>query len=185
MIKLNNINKIYSCEKAQSIIDYFNNNFNIKKGLHPNTILEELNNIYSSIDVCQYLYYIFRTKFKKEFKTKREWNFFGYRYNFFNTGGAIYKCSDIIESNYITKSSYIKYSSYVNRSCYCDHLLFCNNLSHKSYYAFNKPVTPERFKELISLSLTDLKKQPEFNLSIYKMLRKTHKILKGESHNEN
>jgi hypothetical protein len=52
--------------------------------------------------------------------------------------------------------------------------------------AFNKPVTPTRFKELYAMSLTELKKQPEFDARLYKLLRTIRKkIRKGESHNEN
>ena len=51
--------------------------------------------------------------------------------------------------------------------------------------AFNQPVEPKRFRELKAMSLTELRRQPEFNKSLYKMLRSIHKILKkGESHNE-
>ena len=172
---------MFSCEIKQEILNQFNSNkFPTKKLMdkvywHPN-----LND-----RVKQYALYQILTKHHKDFKTDRERNFYGLRWDWFNCGYHLYKCDHIIKSDYITNSTHIDYSSYVNRCSNCDHLLFCNNLSNKSYMAFNQPVEPKRFRELKAMSLTELKKQPEFNKSLYKMLRSIHKILKkGESHNE-
>lgn len=133
----------------------------------------------------QFIYLQMKLHHKKEFNP-RILNRYGYTWDWFDTGDTLYECKQIVNSDCIFKSRSIKYSKYVNRSAYCDHLLFCNDLNSQSYMAFNKPVTPTRFKELYDMSLTELKKQPEFDARLYKLLRTIRKkIRKGESHNEN
>ena len=188
MVKYNEMNFL-SCEFKNIFINYLNNKYNInikEKGIKASILIEEVywnNKIETQLK--QYIYYLIRTKHYKEFKSKDQLDLYGLGWDWFNTGNNIYDCFHIVRSNYITKSYNLKYCQWVNKCNDCDHLLFCNNLLSKSYYAFNQPVTPQRFRELTSLSLTELKKQPEFNASIYRMLRRIHKLLlKGESHNE-
>lgn len=133
----------------------------------------------------QFIYLQMKLHHRKEFNP-RILNRYGYAWDWFDVGDTLYECKQIVNSDCIFKSNNIKYSRYVNRSVYCDHLLFCNDLNSQSYRAFNKPVTPTRFKELYAMSLTELKKQPEFDARLYKLLRTIHKkVRKGESHNEN
>jgi radical SAM protein with 4Fe4S-binding SPASM domain len=132
----------------------------------------------------QLIYLKMRQYHKKEFKP-RDLNRYRYLWDWFDTGDTIYDCSNIVKSDNIFKSNHIYKSNYVNRCARCDYLLFCNNICDQNYRAFNKPVTPTRFKELYAMSLTELKKQPEFDAKLYKLLRTIrNKIRKGESHNE-
>ena len=125
----------------------------------------------------QYIYYCSRKYYAHTFKSIREQNKLGLKWNWFNTGINLYDCLNIVESDYITKSHHIRYSQWVNKCCNCDHLLYCNDLSHASYCVFNQPVTQKRFSELKQLTLTELKIQPEFNKTIYKTLTHIHKLL--------
>lgn len=184
MIQQIDINR-FNCNLSHQIIDNINQKYNLNNKIPAKILMDEIFNANIKTIQKQLIYYIIKTKYYKEFKTDRELNFYGLRWNWFNCGHHIYNCYGIVHSDYITKSNDIKFSSYVNNCKLCNHLLFCNNLSNKSYMAFNQPVEPKRFRELKAMSLTELKKQPEFNKSLYKMLRSIHKILKkGESHNE-
>ena len=190
MIKYNEMN-IFNCEYKNTIIEQLSDKYkiNIKDtGINASILMKEI--YFNSLidrNQKQYIYYIIRTRHKRDYKNDK-YNLFempALGWDWHRCGIHIYDCNNIIESDYITKSHHIKFSRYVNRCSDCDHLLFCNNLSNKSYMAFNQPVEPKRFRELKAMSLTELKKQPEFNKSLYKMLRSIHKILKkGESHNE-
>ena len=132
----------------------------------------------------QLIYLKMRQHHKKEFNP-RDLDRYRYKWNWFDVGDTLYECTDIVNSDNIIKSDHIYRGNYVNRSSNCKYLLFCNNLYNKTYVAFNKPVTPTRFKELYAMSLTELKKQPEFDAKLYKLLRTIRKkVRKGESHNE-
>lgn len=177
----------YTCDFKETLIDSLEVKHNLdirNKGIPAPILMEEVYwNKYIDTTQKQYIYYLIRKKHSKEFKNNMiEMPALGWDWH--RCGINIYDCYNIIESDYITKSCNIKYSRWVNRCSDSDHLLFCNDLSNKSYYAFNQPVEPQRFKELKAMKLTELKKQPEFNAKLYKLLRTIHKKLKGESHNE-
>lgn len=132
----------------------------------------------------QLIYLKMRQHHKKEFNI-RDLDRYRYLWDWFNTGDTIYDCKNIVRSDNIFKSDHIYKGNYINRSSECKYVLFCNNLYNKQFMAFNKPVTPTRFKELYAMSLTELRKQPEFDARLYKLLRTIRKkIRKGESHNE-
>ena len=134
-------------------------------------------------DNKQLIYLKMRQYHKKEF-TQRELQFYGYRWDWFNTGDTVYDCQRIVRSDNVFRSTDIYKSNYVSRCARCKHLLFCYNLADAEYMAFNQPVTPQRFTELSGMSLTELKKQPEFKPRLYKLLRgMRRKIRKGDSHN--
>lgn len=181
--------KLYSCEFKDTLINYLNSKYklNIKtSGIPAPLLMEEVywNNGISTKQK-QYIYYLIRKNHSKEFKDNMI-NMPALGWDWHRCGINIYDCCNLVECDWVTKSYNIKYSHWVNKCSNCDHLLFCNNISNASYKVFNKSVTPVRFKELTSLSLTELKKQPEFDKHIYRLLRRVHKLLlKGESHNEN
>ena len=178
MIKEKDLN-IFSCTLKK---EYLNN---IKFPIKAQDLMDQVfddNRIENKTK--QFIYLLMKAHHKKEFNT-RILNRYGYAWDWFDTGDTIYDCNYIVNSDNIFKSDSIKYSKYVNRSRYCDHLLFCNDLNSKSYMAFNKHVESTRWKQLANMSLTELRKQPEFDARLYKLLRTIRKkVRKGESHNE-
>jgi len=173
--------EIYSCEFRDTFIKEFNSD----KITAPELIDKVFYDSRINREQKQYIYYRIRKHHSKEFKSQSQRDMYGLGWNWFNSGINLYDCNDIVKSDYITKSHHIKFSNWVNKCSNSDHLYFCNNLSDASYQVFNQPVTPVRFRELTSLSLTELKKQPEFNKHLYRLLKRIHKLLlKGESHNE-
>lgn len=178
---------LYSCEFKDTLIDYLNSKYKLDiktSGIPAPLLMEEVywNNGISTTQK-QYIYYLIRKKHSKEFKDNMI-NMPALGWDWHRCGINIYDCCNLVECDWITKSYNIKYSHWVNRCSNCDHLLFCNDISCQSYMAFNKPVTKEKFNQLNKLSLTELKRQPEFDNKIYKTLRKIHKLLKEKSHNE-
>lgn len=179
MIKENEFN-LFSCAIRD---EYFNK---IKFPIKAQDLMDQIFNDDRLEDYTKQLIYLqMKIHHKKEFD-QRVLNRYGYAWDWFDAGETIYDCKHIVNSDNVFKSRSIKYSKYVNRSSNCDHLLFCNDQGYKSYMAFNKQVEPARWKQLASMSLTELKKQPEFDSKLYKLLRTIRKkIRKGESHNEN
>ncbi len=178
MIKEKDLN-IFSCTLKE---EYLNN---IKFPIKAQDLMDQVFDDNRIEDrTKQFIYLLMKAYHKKEFNL-RVLNRYGYAWDWFDVGDTIYDCNHIINSDNIFKSTSIKYSKYVNRSRYCDHLLFCNDLNSQSYMAFNKYVEPTRWKQLANMSLTELKKQPEFDAKLYKLLRTIRKkVRKGESHNE-
>lgn len=157
----------------------------IKLPIKAKTLLDLiLNDSRISLEIKQFIYLQINIKHKKEFDI-RTLNRYKYIWDWFDTGETIYNCKNIVESDNVFKSNYISFSNYIYKCSDCKNCLFCNNLYNKQFMAFNKQVTPARFKELYAMSLTELRKQPEFDARLYKLLRTIRKkIRKGESHNE-
>ena len=179
MIKKTEFN-LFSCQLKE---EYLNNMPDKIKAQDLMDLIFEDNRINDTTK--QFIYLQMKIHHRKEFNT-RVLNRYGYLWNWFDTGDNIYASNEVLKSDNIFKCHHISFSNHVNRSRNCKYLLFCNDLNSQSYMAFNKPVTPTRFKELYAMSLTELKKQPEFDSKLYKLLRTIRKkVRKGESHNEN
>lgn len=178
MVKQQEIN-LFSCELQKEYLNKIT--FPIKAQTLMDLIFEDKR---IGNTTKQFIYLQIKIHHKKEFNP-RILNRYGYAWDWFDSGETLYGCHKIVNSDNIFKSNDILFSKYVNKSSYSDHLLFCNNIYKGSYMAFNKSVDKTRWKQLASMSLTELRRQPEFDARLYKLLRTIRKkIRKGESHNE-
>lgn len=92
---------------------------------------------------------------------------FKVKFALINCGTEIYDSYACAHSNLLIHCNDIKQSFGCMKCKFSHHLLYCTDLRHKSYMAFNKPVTKQRFEQLIKLSPEELQKVPEFVPTIY------------------
>ena len=82
-------------------------------------------------------------------------------------GPDIYDSLGLTHCNMIISSNSLEDSYGCYHCKFSDHLIYCKDQRHKSYMAFNKEITKERYEELSKLSPYELEKQPEFDPVIY------------------
>jgi len=89
------------------------------------------------------------------------------KFGLVNCGNEIYNSYGCAHANLLINCNDVKQSFGCDKCKFSHHLLYCTELRHKSYMAFNKEVTKQRFNELIKMSPEELQTTPEFNGGIY------------------
>lgn len=92
------------------------------------------------------------------------------KFGLVNCGNEIYNSYGCAHSNLLINCNGIKQSFGCDKCKFSDHLIFCTEQRHKSYMAFNKPITKQRYHEIIAMSPEQLATIPEFNAEIYAQL---------------
>ena len=113
----------------------------------------------------QYFYFMCMKTFKDvSVALQKKYNA---KFGIISCGTEIYNSYACAHGNLLINCNGIKHSFGCNKCKFSDHLLYCTEQRHKSYMAFNKQITKQRFEQLIKLSPSELEQTPEFNGAIY------------------
>lgn len=146
--------------------DNWINHFN-KDGLYDSNDMLEFLFSYSEVNdkSKEYFYFMCMKTFSdvpstlsKKYKIK---------FGLVNCGTEIYNSFGCAHANLLINCNDVKQSFGCDKCKFSHHLLYCSDLRHKSYMAFNKEVSRQRFEELTKMTPEQLQSTPEFNGGIY------------------
>ena len=113
----------------------------------------------------EFFYHLCRLKFNDiPYKLSMQYQ---KKFGLTNCGPNIYNSYGCSNSNLLLNCNGISKSFGCSNCKFSNHLLYCENMRHKTYMAFNKPVSRARFKELIALTPEELQNTPEFNAAVF------------------
>ena len=145
---------------------FYSNNYAMPHLYDSNSMLDFLFNYHEVNDKSkQYFYFMCMKTFgdvppslQRKYKNK---------FGLDNCGTEIYNSYACAHSNLLINCNDIKQSFGCDKCKFSHHLLYCSGQRHKSYMAFNKEVTKQRFNELTKMSPEQLQAAPEFNGGLY------------------